>query len=138
MNIEELTPEQQKELDNWFFENPYCTHAAWLNMIAKIKNKYDEPKDDGFFDSLANKVMLNDKGITETYYVFGEKTNDCYIVNTFSFEIVRGTLMAYRASCIEVTPDDTDIFRNMQESSKQEIKDLVKNSTNILISKFND
>lgn len=138
MSIEELTPEQQKELDNWFFENPYCTHAAWLNMIAKIKNKYDEPKDDGFFDSLANKVMLNDKGITETYYVFSEKTNDHYIVNTFSFEIVRGTLMAYRASCIEVTRDDTDIFRNMQESSKQEIKELVKNSTNVLISKFND
>lgn len=138
MNIEELTPEQQKELDNWFFENPYCTHAAWLNMIAKIKNKCGEPEDDGFFDSLADKVMLNDKGLTETYYVFGEKTNGRYVVNTFSFEIVRGMLMAYRASCIEVTCDDADFFRNMQESNKQEIKDIIKNSTNLLISKFND
>jgi len=136
----DLTKEQQKELDDWFFENPYATHAAWLSMIDKIKNKYVEKNDDGFYDSLKNKVFCSKNGTNVTYYIFGEQDRcmrGSYIATTCGFEIVKGLLMGYRMSCIEVNEDDCGMFRNMKESSIRELKELIKNSTDILIDKFN-
>ena len=137
MNDINLTPEQQKQLDDWYFENPYCTHAAWLNMAEQIKGEYKETKDDGFFFSLKNKMFFNENGINKKFYVFGETDEkNAYLVNTFAFEIVRGFLMGYRASCMLITIDNYDMFRDMEECDSQYMKDFVAKYSNSILSKI--
>lgn len=135
----DLTKEQQKELDDWFFENPYATHAAWLATMERIKHR-DNEKNDGFYDSLKNKVFCNKKGWNVTFYIFGEqdkRMHDAYVVITHSFDIANNVMMRYHMSCIVVEQEDASRFRHMSESTKGELIEFLNKNVNILIDKIN-
>ena len=132
--IYNMSDDQEKKLNEWYKENPYCTHAAWLATLKNIMCNKQEEKDYSFFNSLEGKVFSEKSGNTTKFYVVtgkssersGELSVDGWFVDKYAFETLYGKIASLRKDRMNVGPDKCELFKGMKESGVSELEEFIE------------
>lgn len=70
-----LKTETQKELEEWYSENPQCTHAEWVAKSEELANRDAEEKPADDTPKPKKSDLLKEQVTLENQYAEGVKTN---------------------------------------------------------------